>query len=97
MIENTLNLTFKWPRYVTHLKMKEFVSTLYSFEYDVKNGSNESESDVDEEINICIQEPDESSEESDSEVFTNPCAKILGLQFTERYLPKGVNFRPLEI
>lgn len=70
-LEIPLTLTFKSPRYVTHLKMKEFVSTLYSFEYDGKNGS-DNESESDEEINICIQESDESSEASDSEVLRNP-------------------------
>ena len=33
-LEIPLILTFKCPRYVTYLQMKEFVSTLYSFEYD---------------------------------------------------------------
>ena len=84
-LEIPLTLTFKSPRYATHLKMKEFVSTLYSFEYDVKNGSNESESDedVDEEINICIQESDESSEASDSEVLRNPLDKRKAPVITE--------------
>lgn len=84
-LEIPLTLTFKSPRYVTHLKMKEFVSTLYSFEYDVNNGSNESESDedVDEEINICIQESDESSEASDSEVLRNPRDKRKAPVITE--------------
>lgn len=84
-LEIPLTLTFKSPRYVTHLKMKEFVSTLYSFEYDVNNGSNESESDedVDEEINICIQESDESSEASDSEVLRNPRDKRKSPVITE--------------
>lgn len=84
-LEIPLTLTFKSPRYVTHLKMKEFVSTLYSFEYDVKNGSNESEldKDVDEEINICIQESDESSEASDSEVLRNPRDKRKSPVITE--------------
>ena len=57
----------------------------HSFEYDVKNGSNESESDedVDEEINICIQESDESSEASDSEVLRNPLDKRKAPVITE--------------
>ena len=59
------------------LKWKNLYQRYILFEYDVKNGSNESESDedIDEEINICIQKSDESSEASDSEVLRNPRVK----------------------
>lgn len=74
-LEIPLTLTFKSLRYITHLKMKEFVSTLYLFEYDGKEDSNESESDSDEEINVFIQESSDESPESDSEVVRIPREK----------------------
>ena len=39
-LEIPLTLNFVSPRYITHTKMKEFISALYSFEY---NGNKEDE------------------------------------------------------
>ena len=66
-LEIPLTLNFKCPHYITHTKMKEFMSTLYSFDY---NGNKEDEgekSSSDEEINLLINESSEESQ-SDSEV-----------------------------
>ena len=38
-----LTMNFKCPWYITYIKMKEFVSTLYSFDY---NGNKEGERDI---------------------------------------------------
>ena len=61
-----LTLNFKCPRYFTNTKMKEFMSTLYSFiTMETKNERDESSSDV--QINLLINELSEESQ-SDSEV-----------------------------
>ena len=65
-----LTLKFKSPRYITHLKMKEFLSTLYSYDYN-GNKEDENESSSDEEINLLIHESSEESQ-SDSEVVKQP-------------------------
>ena len=62
-LEIPLTLNFKCPRYITHIKMKEFMSTFYSFDYDGKRD----ESSSDEEINLFINESSEESQ-SNSEV-----------------------------
>ena len=53
-----LTMNFKCPWYITHIKMKEFVSTLHSFDY---NGNKEDERDI--LINELLEES-----QSDSEV-----------------------------
>ena len=66
-LEIPLILNFRCPCYITHIKMKEFMSTLYSFDY---NGNKEDERDKsfsDEEINPLINELLEESQ-SNSEV-----------------------------
>ena len=65
-LEIPLTLNFKSPRYITHLKMKEFLSTLYSYDYN-GNKEDENESSSDEEINLLIHESSEESQ-SDNEV-----------------------------
>ena len=62
-LEIPLTLNFKCTRYITHIKMKEFMSTFYSFDY---NGQRD-ESSSDEEINLLINESSEESQ-SNSEV-----------------------------
>ena len=66
-LEIPLTLNFKCPRYVTHTKMKEFMSTLYSFDYNGNKEDERDESPSDEEINLLINESSEESQ-SDSEV-----------------------------
>ena len=53
-----LTMNFKCPWYITHIKMKEFVSTLYSFDYNVNK---------EDERDILINELSEESQ-SNSEV-----------------------------
>ena len=63
-LEIPLVLNFKSSSYVTHMKMKEFVTSLYSYEFIAKETEPLSS---DEEIDLLIQE----SSESDSELV-NP-------------------------
>ena len=62
-LEISLILNFKSPRYITHIKVKEFVTSLYLFGYRAKE-TEPSSSDEEEEINLLTQK----SLESDSEV-----------------------------
>ena len=66
-LEIPLTLNSKSPRYITHTKMKEFMSTLYSFDYNGNKEDERDESSSDEEINLLINESSEESQ-SDSEV-----------------------------
>ena len=66
-LEIPLVLNFKSSSYVTHMKMKEFVTLLYSYEFIAKETEPLSS---DEEIDLLIQE----SSESDSELV-NPNKK----------------------
>ena len=66
-LEVPLTLNFKSPHYITHTKMKEFMSTLYSFDYNGNKEDEKDESSSDEEINLLINESSEKSQ-SDSEV-----------------------------
>ena len=66
-LEIPLVLNFKSSSYVTHMKMKEFVTSLYSYEFIAKETEPLSS---DEEIDLLIQE----SSESDSELV-NPKKK----------------------
>lgn len=61
-LEIPLLLTFKSRRYITHTKMKEFVTTLYSYEYTGTREQVESESS-DDEINFFITESTDSEGE----------------------------------
>ena len=65
-LEIPLTLNFKCSRYITHTNMKEFMPTLYSFDYSV-NKDERDESSSDEEINLLINESSEDNQ-SDSEV-----------------------------
>ena len=60
-------LNFKSTRYVTHKKMKEFVTSFYSYEY--KPQTETSPSDDEEEIDLIIEElPDDQDENDDIQV-----------------------------
>ena len=62
-----LTLNFKHRRYITHTKMKGFMSTLYSFDYDEFKDDQKDEPSSDGEIHLLINESSEESR-SDSEV-----------------------------
>ena len=66
-LEIPLTLNFKCPRYIIHTKMKEFMSTLYSFDYNGNKEDERDESPSDEGINLVINELLEESR-SNSEV-----------------------------
>ena len=55
-LEIPLILNFKCPRYITHTKMKEFMPTLYSFDYNGNKKYERDESSSGEEINLLINE-----------------------------------------
>ena len=74
-LEIPLTLNFKCPRYITHTKMKEFMSTLYSFDYNGNKEDERDESSSDEEINLLINESSEESQ-SDSEVVIQTKKKM---------------------
>ena len=65
-LEIPLTLNFKCVRYITHTKMREFMSTLHSFDYSGKKEDEKDESSSDE-INLLINESSDKSQ-SDSEV-----------------------------
>ena len=54
MFEIPLKLNFKCPRYITHTKMKDFMSTLHSFDYNGNKENERDDSSSDEEINLLI-------------------------------------------
>ena len=81
-LEIPLTLNFKCPRYVTHTKMKEFMSTLYSFDYNGNKEDERDESSSDEEINLLINESSEESQ-SDSEVVIQTRKKRKALLISE--------------
>ena len=62
-LEIPLMLTFKSARYITHEKMKEFVTSLYSYEFHRKN----TDTDDEDEIDFIIEEI-KNNEQEDSEV-----------------------------
>ena len=55
-----LILDFKSSRYITHIKMKESLTSLYSFDYTAKETEPSSEEEK-EEINLLLQESSESN------------------------------------
>ena len=63
-LENPLILNFKSLRFSTHIKMKEFVTSLFSFNFVAKRAE-PSSSGKEEEINLLIQESSESGSEVD--------------------------------
>ena len=66
-LEIPLMLTFKSTRFVTHQKMKEFMTSLYSYEYEPQEiNSKDEESD---DINFIIEQDED---EEDSEVVLKP-------------------------
>ena len=73
-LEIPLTLNFKCPRYITHTKMKEFMSTLYSFDYNGNKEDERDESSSNEEINLFINEFLEESQ-SDSQVVIQTVKK----------------------
>ena len=72
-LEIPLTLNFKFPRYITHTKMKEVMSTLYSLDYN-GNKDERGKSSSDKEINLLINELSEESQ-SDSEVVIQTMKK----------------------
>ena len=72
-LEIPLTLNFKFPRYITHTKMKEVMSTLYSLDYN-GNKDERGKSSSDKEINLLINEMSEESQ-SDSEVVIQTMKK----------------------
>ena len=64
MDENSIEIDpyFKSPRYITHIKMKEFVTSLYSFDYVAKE-TEPSSSNEEEEIHLLLQKSSESDDE----------------------------------
>ena len=50
-LETLLKLTFKSPRFITHQKMKDFMTNLYSYDYETKAQIDE---DDDAEIHFMI-------------------------------------------
>ena len=63
-LENPLILNFKSLRFSTHLKMKKFVTSLFSFDFVAKEAE-PSSSGKEEEINLLIQESSVSGSEVD--------------------------------
>ena len=54
-LDISLILNFIKTRYITHIEMKEFITSLYSFDYEAKE-TRPSSSDEKEEINLFAQE-----------------------------------------
>ena len=78
----SFTLNFKSPHYITHTKMKEFMSALYSFDYNGNKEDERNESSLDEEINVLIKESSEESQ-SDSEVLIQARKKREGALISE--------------
>ena len=66
-LEIPLMLTFKSTRFVTHQKMKDFMTSLYSYEYEPKEINSKDEENDD--INFIIEQDED---EEDSEVVLKP-------------------------
>ena len=65
-LEIPLKLTFKSPNFITHQKMKDFMTNLYSYDYEAKA---ETDEDHDAEIHFVIANEDlDGDKEEDSEV-----------------------------
>ena len=65
-LEIPLKLTFKSPSFITHQKMKDFMTNLYSYDYEAKT---ETDEDDDAEIHFMIaNEGLDGDKEEDSEV-----------------------------
>jgi len=63
-LEIPLLLNFKSPRYVTHQKMKDFLTKLYSWDFEgSKTTEDEDDEEKDEEINFDIENDEEESSE----------------------------------
>ena len=73
-LEIPLTLNLKFHRYITHTKMKEFMSTLYSLDYNGNKEDERDKSSSDKEINLLINESSEESQ-SDSEVVIQTMKK----------------------
>ena len=72
-LEISLMMTFKSPRYITHQKMKDFMTKLYCYDHKPVTENVESDSDSDE-FHIEIKE-NVVEEGEDSEVVVAPKAK----------------------
>ena len=66
-LEIPLMLTFKSTRFVTHQKMKDFMTSLYSYEYEPQEINSKDEANDD--INFIIEQDED---EEDSEVVLKP-------------------------
>ena len=66
-LEIPLMLTFKSTRFVTHQKMKDFMTSLYSYEYEPQEINSKDEENDD--INFIIEQDED---EEDSEVVLKP-------------------------
>ena len=66
-LEIPLMLTFKSTRYVTHQKMKDFMTSLYSYEYEPQKINSKDEENDD--INFIIEQDED---EENSEVVLKP-------------------------
>ena len=69
-LEIPLMLTFKSTRFVTHQKMKDFMTPLYSYEYEPQEINSKDEENDD--INFIIEQDED---EEDSEVVLKPKKK----------------------
>ena len=72
-LETPLMMTFRNPRYITHQKMKDFMTKLYCYDHKPVTENVESDSDSDE-FHIEIKE-NVVEEGEDSEVVVAPKAK----------------------
>ena len=65
-LEIPLLLNFKSPRYITHQKMKDFLSKLYSWDFEGRaDTEDEDDEENDDEINFVIEEGNDEDESSE--------------------------------
>lgn len=65
-LEIPLLLNFNSTRYITHIKMKGFVTSLYSYDYEPEKSNDDEDDGNEEQINIVIEDNDEiENEETD--------------------------------
>ena len=76
-LEIPLKLTFKSPNFITHQKMKDFITNLYSYDYE---GKAETDEDDDAEIHFMIaNEGLDCDKEEDSEVVKPKVKMVINL------------------
>ena len=74
-LEIPLTLNFKSPRYIPHTRIDDFMSILYSFDYNENKEDERDEPSSDEEINLLIKKLLEESQ-SNSEVVIQARRRI---------------------